>query len=251
VIVSDEVARDYAVAPGDTLPITIFPDDQDLSTQVNLHVVGVYRAFPPSDPFAEMVVSVRDVPAPQPAPDFYLARTTPGRSPDAVARDLSARHDLSAFTVTTIGDLARKQQRTLTALNLDGLGRIEAFASGLVASVGIGVLGAFTILERQRELALLRSLGASRRQLLTAPLLEGALATIGSIVIGIPVGLVLNVLAVRVLGLFFTLPPPVLTIPIAQLVLLAASVLVFASVALWLALRRVGHVEVADVLREQ
>jgi putative ABC transport system permease protein len=250
VIVSDEVARDYAVSPGDTLPITIFPDDKDLSTQINLHVVGVARAFPPSDPFAEMVMSVRDIPIPRPAPDFYLAHTQHGRTPDSVARDLRARRDLGGFSVSTISELARKQQRTLTALNLGGLGRIEAIASGLIASVGIGVLGAFTILERQRELALLRSLGASNRQLRTAPLLEGALATVGSLVIGIPLGLFLNVLAVRVLGLFFTLPPPLLTVPVVELAALAGSVLILSAVALGLALRRVGRVEVALLLRE-
>jgi hypothetical protein len=251
IVVSDEIAKDFAVAPGDTLPVTIFPDDLDLSQKLNFHVVGVYRAFPPNDPFSEMVMSAAGVPKPAPSPDMWLARVAPGRSVDAVAAELRGGSGSSAFAVSTITDLVRKQQRTLTALNLGGLGRIEAVAGAVIAALGVGVLGAFIVLERRREFALLRAAGADTRALLTGPLLEGTLTTLGSLVIGLPLGILLSILSVRVLGLFFSLPPPLISVPVLPLVALSVAVIGLSAFAFAAALRRVTRLDVAPLLREQ
>ena len=87
----------------------------------------------------------------------------------------------------------------------------------------------------------LRAVGADARQLLTVPAVEGAVAAIGSVLIGLPLGVGLAILSVRVLGLFFTLPPPVVALPIGPLVLLAGGVLLASAVAFGLALARVGR----------
>jgi putative ABC transport system permease protein len=249
VLLSEEIAKDFEVGPGDTLPVTVFPDDRDLSQKLNLHVVGVFRAFPPTDPLSEMVTTTAPLPPPIPPPDLYLARVSPGRHADQVAAAM--RQDLeSRFSVYMIGERVAVQQRTLTALNLDGLARIETTGAALTAAVGVGVLGAFLVLERRREFALLRTVGAGTREVLTGPLLEGSLAAVGSLVVGIPVGLGLAVIAVRVLGLFFTLPPPVVTVPFAELLALSGLVLLASTIALGIALRKVGRIDVATGLRE-
>jgi putative ABC transport system permease protein len=196
-----------------------------------------------------MVITTRSLPAPVPPPDFYLARVAGGRRPDAVASALRQASG-ETFSVATISDRVRLEQRSLTALNLDGLGRIEATAAALVAAVGVGVLGAFLVLERRREFAVLRTVGAGTRQTLLGPAVEGAVATVGSVAIGVPVGLGLGVLAVRVLTLFFTLPPPLVTVPVGALAVLAVFVLVLSAAAFALALRSVHAVEVETVLRE-
>jgi hypothetical protein len=90
------------------------------------------------------------------------------------------------------------------------------------------------------------------RQILVAPALEAGVAVLGSIVIGVPVGLGLGVLAVRVLGLFFTLPPPLLVVPVEGVVALVVGVVgvVGASVvALSLTLLVVSRGRVAAALR--
>jgi putative ABC transport system permease protein len=248
VLVAQEIATTLAVTPGDTLPVTVFPDDLDRSQKIDLHVVGVYRALPPTDPPSELVIATPTLPAPAPPEDLYLARVAPGRDPDRVAAALRPR--LTAFSVTTIRDRTRLQQRSLTALNLDGLGRIEEGAAGLMAAVGVGLLGAFLVLERRRELAVLRTVGAGTREILTGPLVEGLLATSGSLVLGIPVGLGLGALAVRVLGLFFALPPPLASVPVGRLVTLAALVIGTSGVAFGLALRAATRVDPGPVLRE-
>jgi putative ABC transport system permease protein len=252
VLVAEEIVNDDGVVPGDTLPVTIFPDDLDLSQKVDLKVVGVFRAFPPNDPFSEMVITPGVLP-PGPAlppPDMYLARVAPGATPLGVARQLRRGDTGKTYTVATIDDLRRQEQRSLTALNLDGLGKIEAVGAAIIAAVGVGILGAFLVLERRREAAILRTVGADTRHILTGPAIEGGVAALGSVVIGVPVGIGLGMLAVRVLGLFFTLPPPLVTVPLVPLVVLAVVVLASSALALALALRAVSRLDVAPILRE-
>ena len=252
VLVASEIAHDFNVRPGDRLPVTLFPDDFENSTNINFHVVGVYRSFPPTTPPtdnpAELVISVAAFPrAVIVPPDFYLARVPPGRSVEAVAAGL--RHGALAgkFQVTTIGDPTR---RGLTALDLGGLGRIESVGGALVAAVGVAVLGAFLVLERRREFAVLQCIGADLRQVLTGPAQEGFFAVAGSLAIGLPVGLGLGILSVRVLSLFFALPPPLLSLPWTGLAEMAALVIVTSTLALTVALTAVTRVQAASVLRE-
>jgi putative ABC transport system permease protein len=70
------------------------------------------------------------------------------------------------------------------------------------------------------------------------------------VLIGIPLGIGLAILAVRVLGIFFTLPPPIVTLPLGPLGLFVLAVLVASAVALTIALRRIDRVDVAALLRE-
>jgi putative ABC transport system permease protein len=250
VVVSQEIARDYEMSVGDTLPLTLFPDDQDLSQKVSLHVVGVFRSFPPDEPIAEMVIGAAGIPKPIPAADPFLVRIGPGHRVDEVEVALRRASDPPTYSVTTIADQLRKQQRSLTALNLDGLSKIEAVAATLIAAIGVGVLGAFLVLDRRREFAVLRIVGVDRRQLLTGPAIESGVAAVGSVLIGLPLGIGLAVLAVRVLGLFFTLPPPLVTLPVGNLLAIAVGVLAVSTIAMALSLRRVSRIDPAPLLRE-
>jgi putative ABC transport system permease protein len=66
----------------------------------------------------------------------------------------------------------------------------------------------------------------------------------------VPLGLGLAVLAGRVLGLFFTLPPPLLTIPTLPLAALALLVVGASALALGGALVAIDRRGTATVLRE-
>ena len=250
VLVAKEIAQGFTVKPGDTLPATVFPDDRRRSRNLNLRVVGVFRSFPPTSPTAELVVSTTSLPPPAPAPDFYVARVAPGRTPAQVAADLRGGGGRAQGLTVATSAGPDKERRSLTALSLDGLSRLESLGAALVAAVGVAVLGAFLVLERRRELAILRAVGASTPQVLTGPGLEGAVAALGSALIGVPVGLGLAMLAVRILGLFFTLPPPLLSIPLGALAGMVALMIVTSAVALGVALVAAGRVPTASVLRE-
>lgn len=251
ILVSQEIVQLFSVHPGDQLPLTIFPDDEERSRNITMRVAGVFRSVPPTDPPAEIVVSARRFPPfLLSTPEFYLARVSPGRTAQAVAGELRHSPVAGSFKVTTLTDQARVSRRSLTTLNLSGLSRLEAVGAALIAAIGVAVLGAFVLLERRREFAILRTLGAERSHELTAPAQEGVITVAGSLLIGIPVGLLLGMLSVRVLGLFFTLPPPLLTIPALQLAGYAALVIAGSVIALAGALVAIRKLATVTILRE-
>ncbi len=248
VLINSEIAESAEVAVGDMLPLTIFPDDFENARDIELKVLGVFTAFPPTYPVTEIVTTLGALPrASTVPPDFYLARVAPGHVPSDVAARLRSGPSGQKFVVSTV---AAPNERGLTALNLAGLSLIEAIGASLIAAVGVAVLGAFLILERRRELAILHTIGADAWQILTGPALEGGLVVLGSIAIGVPVGLGLSMLAVRVLGLFFALPPPLLVVPVWQLMALVLLMVLASAIALAMALTAVNRVQPASVLRE-
>jgi hypothetical protein len=250
-LVAPEIEDLFGLQVGDTLPVTVFLDDLDLAQKLDLHVAGVFRDFPPTEPFSELVMSTAGLPPVLPEPDYYLARVAPHRTPTGVARRFAATAGPTpSFSVVTVADQARRTQRTLTALNLVGLRRIETTAAALIAAVGIAVLGAFIVLERRREFAVLRSVGADPSHVLTGPAIEGGAAAVVSLAIGIPVGLGIGVLSVRVLGLFFARPPPLLVVPVGALLALVLLVIVSSAVCVGAALRAVTHIQAGPLLRE-
>jgi putative ABC transport system permease protein len=251
VLITREIAADFEVGPGDILPLTLFPDDKDQSRNVKLKVAGVYRAIAPSDPPAELTMSTAGLP-----PyllhqaDFYLVRTPDGAPPASAAAALRGGVLRGAAAVRTIDQQPRSARRSLTALNLGPLAALEAVGSGLIAAIGVAVLGAFIVLERGREFAILQAVGATRAQLRASPRQEGAIAVTASLAIGLPLGLLLGALAVRVLGLFFTLPPPLLELPGWTLAGFAALMAAASALALAGALAAVTRVGAATTLRE-
>ena len=251
ILVSKEIAQDEEVKPGDELALTLFPDDDEKRRNIAPRVLGIYRSLPPSSPVSELVMSTGGFrPFLLPEPDFWLGRTLAGHPGPAVADELRRRHMPAGFDIATTPDPNRTDQRSLATLNLTGLNRIEGIGAGLIAAAGVAVLGAFMVLERRREFAILRAVGADDRRLLDAPAREGAVAVLGSLVAGIPLGLLLGVLAVRVLRLFFTLPPPVVTLPGGALVGFVGVMVASSALAFGIALAAVTRVAAADVLRE-
>lgn len=248
VLIQSEIATEFELAPGDLAPLTIFPDDYENAREMELRVIGIYSAFPPTSAGGEVVTTVEALPrASLVPPDFYLGRIAAGGAPDTVAANLRSGPLADSFSVATV---LPREERGLTALNLGGLGVITAVGAALVAAAGSATLGAFLILERRREFALLRAIGADNRQLLAGPVLEGALVAVSSLVIGLAVGLGLGLLSVRVLALFFTLPPPLLSVPTGQLLALCVLVLATSATGLGAALAAVNRASAASVLRE-
>lgn len=251
VLIAEEIATDFEVHPGDSIPLTLLPDDPDRSRNLEFNVTGVFRSVPPTNPPAEIVMNAAGLP-PYLAdpPEFYLARVAGETPPGAVAGELRDGVLKDTFAVATIGDQKRAEPRSLAALDLGPLSDIQAIGAALIAAVGVAVLGAFMVLERRREFALLQTLGADAAQVRTGPAQEGAIAVLASIAIGVPIGLGLALLAARVLGFFFTLKPPALSVPIGTLAGLLALMVVASAIAIGLALVAINRMGPAKLLRE-
>lgn len=269
VLFSAGFGRDFNVSIGD--PVTVgLPDGRGGVRNVVLHAAGQFAAASPAIPGADLIfgvgayslptstaagVAAPTAPSPAstpvPPPDFYLARLAPGANLDTVAARLrSAAGQGGLFTVLTFHDALAKEQSTLASLNLAGLGRIEAAGTVLIATLGIALLGAFLVLERRREYAVLRSVGATTRQVLVPPAAEGAVTLAVSVLLGMPIGLGMTAIATGVLAPLFTIKPPLVSVPSVPLTLLALAVVAAGGVTLAAALAVVARLRTVAVLRE-
>lgn len=283
------IGADLRVTPAQTTPPTVPPlqnpdiaavgdsvnvglsDGRGGTRNVLLHAVGEFSTATPAVPGADLMFGTGAYALPTvagatppattaappvtstavPAPDFYLARLTPGADVTTVAARLTQAAGPSAgFTVLTFNDALAKEQSTLATLNLGGLSRIEVAGTVVIATLGIALLGAFLVLERRREYAVLRSLGATTGQVLTPPAIEASITLAVSLVLGVPIGLMMTTITTRVLTPLFSFSPPLVAIPTGQLALLVAAVVAAAAVAVGLALVFVAKLRTVTTLRE-
>ena len=189
----EQTARKNDVKVGDTVGIATSDGAKDVkvsgiysyaggasiggATAVDAQLADIQSWFPP---FKDKV-------------NFINVQAKPGVS-SVTLRDRIRSALGKSFTVQTGRDLAKKQSKEIGAL----LGSI--FGYGLLAFAGISVLvGIFIIFntfsiivaQRIRELGMLRTLGASRRQVLTSVIGEAAVISVLASVVGVVLGLFL------------------------------------------------------------
>jgi hypothetical protein len=120
------------------------------------------------------------------------------------------------------------------------LGATIALALTLVASVRL----------RRRDLALLKSLGFTQRQLAAAVAWQATVAAVVGIIVGIPIGIVIG----RQLWRLFArninaVPDP--TVPVVSVLLVGLGALVFANLVAVFPGRRAAHASIALLLRAE
>ncbi|MFD4760798.1 ABC transporter permease [Streptomyces sp. NPDC058439] len=150
--------------------------------------------------------------------------------------------DAEAKTGQVLADEQAKQiERGLSGLN----GVLLAFA-GIALFVGVFLIAnTFTMLvaQRTKELALLRAVGASRRQVKRSVLLEAAVVGVIASVVGFAIGLGLAIGLRSAMGLFGGRIPagPLIVSPTAVLAAFAVGVLI-TVLAAWLPARRAAKI---------
>ncbi|GAC1305233.1 MAG: hypothetical protein NVSMB16_00680 [Acidimicrobiales bacterium] len=251
ILVSKKFAADFSIAVGDAVNVTV-PDAAGKPVALTLRALGRFSSAAPTVPGSDLIMNVAALPPGTLAPpDFYLARAATGHPAEQVAsRVASAAGPRQAWTVTTLRTALAKEQNTLATLNLAGLSRIEIAGTIVIAALGIAVLGAFLILERRREYAVMRSLGASTRQVLVPPAVEGLTTVAASVLLGVPVGLGMAIISARILNPLFTLRPPLLRVDPLALAGLVAGVLAATAIAMVVTLVGVARLRTVSVLRE-
>jgi putative ABC transport system permease protein len=162
--------------------------------------------------------------------DLYLK---PGSDPEAVRRELQRRwgtsEGLFAMTRAEVHDDVRQ-----TLHRVYNLAYAQQAVVGVVALLGVASALFISVLQRRRELGLLRAVGASRGQVLRSVAAEAALMGLVGGVLGFGVGLLLEWYIVDVMvwdEAGFTFP---LVVPwTAAAVVFAASALLATLVGLW------------------
>jgi hypothetical protein len=251
-------SRDFMAATGSVVGDSVAAY---AGTDVVLRLIGVLDSFPSTDPAVPFVIAdlgtlnqLRDARqlTPLQASEWWLAVD------DRLAADISERalaEPIGAQQVVSRDELTRSLQRDPIALGMVGALLLGSLTAAGFAVVALLVGAVVSAREQLGELALMRALGVSRRQVVGLLAIEhGFLLGLG-VVAGTALGLLIAVLVVPHAPLNRSGEP---VVPAAQIVVpweviglvgLAAAGLVALSVLV--AAREIGRRPAVDVLRER
>ena len=250
VFVSDETVTDFQLQPGDSINLRLQNASDHQYHVVPFRFLGIIREFPtaPRDSF---LVANAD----------YVAKMTGAAGAEIVlmkvAGNISAVGDQARQTVRNIPgakvrdiDDARKLiGSSLTAINLDGLTRLELGYAVVLSACAAGLILALGILDRRRSFVIMAALGAKRSQLLAFLRSEALfIFAVGSI-LGCVTGVVGAGITVKLLTGVFDPPPEHLTVPWLYLGLLFTATIACVAIAVGYAERRV-EVSPIEILHE-
>jgi putative ABC transport system permease protein len=236
-LISDDVADDKHLSVGSTVPVT-----WEDGTRSTLRVAGVYQS---NQLIGDYLIDSAD--ANHFRQQLYFAalvKAAPGTDVAGLRTSLDRAmqpypniqvQDQSQF----VGD-ATKQ--------IDQL--VQFFQLLLALSVGIAILGivntlALSVLERTRELGLLRAVGMSRRQVKRMVRVESVLVSVFGGLLGLVVGIVFGVALQKAL---VSQGVTVLSFPLGQLGLYLLLAAVAGVLAAWLPARRASRLNVLQAV---
>nr|BFE60329.1 ABC transporter permease [Dactylosporangium thailandense] len=241
VILAERVARERGLSVGDTLPMTFArtgeqrlpvagllrdADAQALSTD---YIIGL-------DTYARLYAENVDA--------SVFVRLADGADPAAARRAIEA-----ALAGTPTAQL--RDQAEAVAGRTRGVDEILGVTTALLLfTVAIALLGitntlALSIVERTREIGLLRAVGMSRTQLRWMVRGEAVLVAVLAVVIGVALGLGFGAGAVTALG---STTPLAVEVPFGRIALIVAVATVAGLVAGLLPARRAARLDVLDAI---
>jgi putative ABC transport system permease protein len=181
--------------------------------------------------------------------DFFLASTS-DHSHAGLARAVAAlRAGGEPLAIETTEGAFDEDQSSLTALDVRSLVDLGSLFTLLMSAAVIAIFTFGLILQRRRELVVLRAQGMHAREVRSLVLGEAALVACGGIVSGLLAGACAGFLLVQALRSLFIVPPA-FALPasaLAGLVLAAVAATFLSAAAAMLALRQVRPTE---ILRE-
>ena len=217
VVVAERVATERELAVGDELPMTFAR-----LGETALPIVGI----------------IADGPAQALQTDFFVSLDTYGdlftEDMDAsifvLAADGTSPAELTTALETAVEDHPTVQVRdqaaviagrTQTVDQIFGLVTVLLAFAMVIAVLGIANTLALSIVERTREIGVLRSVGMSRRSVALMVQAEAVIVSVVAVVTGLLLGVAASVAAI---GALFTIAPLGMEVPVAQLGVLAAVV---------------------------
>jgi putative ABC transport system permease protein len=239
IIASDEVAKTLGAKVGDTVTINTARGPH----QFSLAAIYIGVAGPP-----EMTMGVKDARTYLSAsrPQAYALNVTKGSSPDTVATTI--KHDLSAFQPETqTSAQAKDEARSQIATYFQIVWAILLIAA-IVGLLGLANTLAMSVLQRFREIGILRAIGVTRSQTWRMVLVEASTLGLTAFVLSIPLGALMTYLVVRATssGFGFTISTLYPWVWVPFVALFAAVIAVIGSIAPG---RRASRLEVVSALQ--
>jgi putative ABC transport system permease protein len=276
VIVSDNFAAQHHVAVGDHISLrgphgpvelrvigtildydwnrgSVFMDREQYKAQFDDKLVDIYELYlrPESEQARLQLPSALSgtpqAPFPANLPWTTLSRGGPEQNADAVAETIQrrwgAQESLFVQTRVKLRDLIRGMIRRMSVFSY-----AQELVVVIVAALGVLTALLISVLQRRRELGLLRAVGASRSQVLRSVLAEAMLMGVVGAVIGVLFGIPLEWYALHVILLDetgFTFPAQVPWAQLGGVVLLGMGV---ATLAGLLPALRAVRLRIADAI---
>jgi putative ABC transport system permease protein len=213
VLVSAETVHDFQLLPGDQVTLRLQNGVSKQYVDVPFHYVGVVKEFPtaPSDSF---LVANADYVAQATGSDTIGAFLvdTGGANVSAVAGDIRQQVGTAA-TVTDIDSSRRIIGSSLTAVDLNGLTRVELGFALALSAAATGLMLWLGLNERRRTYAIATALGANQRQLGSFVWAESAVVTGAGFAAGSIGAWALSNMLVKVLHGVFDPAPDHLSVP--------------------------------------
>jgi len=255
VLVSTEMARTFNIQTGDQINLQLVDRTGHL-IPVTFRAAGVFKDFPGYPQGTDLV---GNLPYYQSATgltvvSFFLVQSA-DPSPTAVGRAaelIKAGPGHSApMLIETSATAFNRDQSTLTAVNLRGLGGLQAVYTVLISAAGIGIFVFGLLLQRRKEYVTMRALGIRMGQLWGLVFGEAAAVALVSLCIGSVTGAVMAYMFVKILAPLFTIQPAALTVPADQLATLVTLVLGGMALSVALAARSLRRLNPVELLREE
>jgi putative ABC transport system permease protein len=251
IVVSQETARDYSLSRGDTLLLRLYNSTKHRYVAVHFRLVGVAREFAtaPKDAFLVTNLSYLQSVTGGGGVNIFLVRTS--SQSQAVAAQLRSR--FANGPLVHIDDLTGVQQRlstSLTSLNLTGLTGIDYGYTVIMIVTALLVFSLAVLLERSRDFAMLRAMGASTRQVRGLLLAEVSYVVITGCIFGLIVGFGFAEMLIQILAAIFDPPPDAIAVPWSGLAVLLAITLSAALIASLSVSQRLVRLNLAQTLRE-
>ncbi|HEU4672941.1 MAG TPA: ABC transporter permease [Candidatus Limnocylindrales bacterium] len=225
---------------------------------LDVRIVGSATLFAPLDPTAPFLVvdgptldldrfaALGDVPR---IDEWWLATTDDGQ---AAAGALEAP-PFAAKQVIVRASLERSLLTDPVSLGVIGALALGAVAALVFAAIGFLVNTTVATAERSGELAVLRALGVSRRQLLGWLLAESAVLLVVGLIGGVALGILLAQVVLPATALTASgapaVPAPIVVIPLEALVPIEAGAITLLVAALVIATRQVPPLHVGGAIR--
>jgi putative ABC transport system permease protein len=254
-LVDSELARDFNIQPGDPLKVQL-TDLAGREVSANFHAAARFRQFPGFPQHVDLVANLSYYQAVtgQTAVDFFLVRVADPSEAGLkrVTRALSSGPGRAVpLRSESVATAINRDQSTLAALNLRGLGTLDSLYTLLLGAAGIGIFVFGLLLQRRKEYVTLRALGIRMRQLQGLIVGEAALVAAYGLLIGLLVGTLMAYLFVQILRPLFTLPPDRLAFPPGQLATLVALVLGAMAISAFAASGILRRLKPVELLREE
>lgn len=239
---------------GDTL-------DVDWFDRLHVQIVGTVGEFPSLDPASPFLIvdwasinrlrAERQLERAEPT-EWWLTVADEARTDvEAAAR----RSPISAADVISSTALTRTLQRDPIALGLVGALLLGSLSAAAFAGLGLLVTAVVSARERVGEIALMRALGVSGRQILSLLSVEHVLLLGLGLLAGAGLGVLIAVLVLPHAPLnrsgAAVVPSPQIVVPWELLGLVAAGALVVVALSVLAANREIVGRPVVDVLRER